>query len=91
MHWLQQLRLFSCYLDNFYCFLNFIFSINALAQLEMNYDLLNYMATKEADPDPNDRDGIQKQFRTYFIKEVFLNQVFKSDHLFYSDDQGPGL
>ena len=26
----------------------------------MNYDLLNYMAAKQPDPDPNDRDGIQE-------------------------------
>ena len=47
----------------------------AFAQLEMNYDLLNYMASKEADPDPNDREEIQRQFKSHFIKEVFLNQV----------------
>jgi hypothetical protein len=61
----------------------------AFAQLEMNYDLLNYMASKEADPDPNDREEIQRQFKSHFIKEVFLNQVFKSDHLFYGESQGP--
>lgn len=61
----------------------------ALCQLEMNYDLLNYMASKEADPDPNNREEIQHQFKAHFIKEVFLNQVFKSDHLFYGENQGP--
>ncbi len=52
----------------------------------MNYEILNYMATREADPDPNDREGIKRQFQTYFVKEVFLKNVFKSQHLFYSED-----
>ena len=51
----------------------------------MNYEILNYMATKEADPDPDDREGIKRQFQTYFVKEVFLNSMFKSQHLFYDD------
>lgn len=44
------------------------------------------MASKEPDPDPDDRDQIKKQFQTYFIKQVFLNNVFKSNHLYYSDE-----
>jgi hypothetical protein len=56
------------------------------AQVQMNYDLLNYMATKEPDPDPDDREQIKKQFQTYFVKEVFLNQMFKSNHLYYSQE-----
>ena len=40
-------------------------------QVEMNYEILNYMATREADPNPNDREGIKRQFQTYFVKEVF--------------------
>jgi hypothetical protein len=55
-------------------------------QVQMNYDLLNYMATKEPDPDPDDREQIKKQFQTYFVKEVFLNQMFKSNHLYYSQE-----
>ncbi len=51
----------------------------------MNYEILNYMATREADPDPNDREAIKKRFQTHFIKEVFLKNVFKSQHLFYDD------
>ena len=54
-------------------------------QVDMNYEILNYMATREADPDPNDREGIKRQFQTHFIKEVFLNNVFKSQHLFYDE------
>ena len=61
-------------------------SIPLLSQVEMNYELLNYMAAKEPDPDPEDREGIKRQFQTYFIKQVFLNNVFKSDHLFYGED-----
>ena len=59
---------------------------SAVAQVEMNYDLLNYMASKEPDPNPDDREKIKKQFQTHFIKQVFLNSVFKSNHLYYSDE-----
>ncbi|RAP23514.1 hypothetical protein DID73_02250 [Candidatus Marinamargulisbacteria bacterium SCGC AG-343-K17] len=58
----------------------------ANCQVEMNYELLHYMAAKEPDPDPNDREQIKKQFQTYFIKQVFLNSVFKSNHLYYGED-----
>ena len=43
----------------------------AVAQVEMNYELLHYMAAKEADPDPDDREQIKKQFQTHFVKEIF--------------------
>ncbi len=59
---------------------------SVICQVEMNYELLNYMAAKEPDPDPEDRQEIKKQFKTYFIKQVFLNSVFKSQHLFYGED-----
>ena len=49
---------------------------SVMCQVEMNYELLNYMAAKEPDPDPEDRQEIKKQFKTYFIKQVFLNSVF---------------
>ena len=52
----------------------------------MNYELLNYMAAREPNPDPNDRDQIKRQFQTYFIKQVFLNNVFKTNHLYYGED-----
>ncbi len=52
----------------------------------MNYDMLNYMAAKEPDPDPNDRDGIKQQFQAHFVKEVFLNNIFKSNQLFYGEN-----
>ena len=52
----------------------------------MNYELLHYMAAKEADPDPDDREQIKKRFQTHFVKEIFLNNVFKSNHLFYGED-----
>ena len=55
-------------------------------QVNMNYDLLNYMASKEPDPDPDDREKIKKQFQAHFIKNVFLNQAFKSNHLYYGED-----
>ena len=55
----------------------------------MNYELLNYMASKEPDPNPDDRAQIKKQFQTYFIKQVFLNNMFKSNHLYYSSDNAP--
>ena len=64
----------------------FIFSGQPLAQVNMNYELLNYMAARKPDPDPNDRDQVKRQFQTYFVKEVFLNSVFKSNHLYYADD-----
>ena len=54
----------------------------------MNYDMLNYMAAKEADPDPDDRDGIKRQFQAHFVKEVFLNNIFKNNQLFYGENQG---
>ncbi len=63
-----------------------IFSIGAISQVEMNYELLNYMASREQDPDPDDREQIKKQFQTYFIKQVFLNNVFKNNHIYYADD-----
>lgn len=59
-----------------------------MAQSEMNYELLNYMASREKDPDPKNKDQIKKQFQSYFVKEVFLNQVFTPDQLFYGDDAG---
>ena len=52
----------------------------------MNYELLNHMAAQSPDPEPSDREGIKKAFQTYFIKEVFLNKVFTSQHLFYGED-----
>ena len=55
------------------------------AQVEMNYDVLNYMASREPDPNPDNRAEIKQRFQTYFIKQVFLNQMFKSDHLFYGE------
>lgn len=55
------------------------------SQVEMNYDMLNYIATQEKSPDKDDREGIKRQFQTYFIKTVFLNNVFKSDQLFYGE------
>ena len=58
----------------------------AWCQVEMNYELLHYMASKEPDPDPDDRTQIKKQFQTYFIKQVFLNSMFKSNHLYYGND-----
>ena len=29
---------------------------------------------------------LKRQFQTYFVKEVFLNSVFKSNHLYYAED-----
>jgi hypothetical protein len=57
-----------------------------VAQVPMNYELLNYMATRERDPQPDDRDGIKQRFQTHFIKQVFLDNVFKSNHLFYAEE-----
>ncbi|MEK9727161.1 MAG: hypothetical protein VW397_03515 [Candidatus Margulisiibacteriota bacterium] len=64
-----------------------IFGLNSplFSQVEMNYEMLNYMAAREADPKPNDREGIKQQFQTHFIKEIFLNNVFKSNQLFYGE------
>ena len=62
-----------------------IISIQANAQTPMNYDLLNYMAAQEPDPDQSDESEVKKRFKEYFIKEIFLNQVFKSNHLFYAE------
>ena len=59
---------------------------SVMCQVEMNYEILHYMAAKEPDPDPEDRQEIKKQFQTYFIKQIFLNNVFKSNHLFYGED-----
>ena len=64
----------------------FGFSGQPVAQVNMNYELLNYMAARQPDPDPNDRDQVKRQFQTYFVKEVFLNSVFKSNHLYYAED-----
>ena len=63
-----------------------VFSGTIYPQVNMNYELLNYMAARQPDPDPNDRDQVKRQFQTYFVKEVFLNSVFKSNHLFYAED-----
>lgn len=63
-----------------------MFGSNALSQVQMNYDLLHYMAAKEPDPDPENKEQIKKQFQTYFVKQVFLNNIFKSNHLYYSEE-----
>jgi hypothetical protein len=56
------------------------------AQLDVNYDMLHYMAAQRPQPREDDKDAIKKQFQSHFIKKVFLNNVFKSNHLFYGDD-----
>lgn len=63
-----------------------VFSLTCFPQVEMNYELLQYMASKEPDPDPDDREQIKKQFQKHFIKRVFLNNVFKTNHLYYGED-----
>jgi hypothetical protein len=63
------------------CFAPFL-----MGQVEMNYDMLHYMASRDPDPNPDDREQIKKQFQAHFIKNVFLNQAFKTNHLFYGED-----
>ena len=51
-----------------------VFSGTLYPQVNMNYELLNYMAARQPDPDPNDRDQV-KAIPNIFVKEVFLNSV----------------
>ena len=64
----------------------FMCTYSGIAQVQMNYDILHYMASKESDPDPDNKEQIKKQFQTQFVKQVFLNNVFKSNHLYYSEE-----
>lgn len=63
-----------------------IFSTSALAQVSMNHDLINYLSTLEQDPDVTDREETARRFQSYFIKEVFLNRMLSSQHLFYGNE-----
>ena len=56
------------------------------SQVPMNYEVLNYMASQRPEPDPEDDVAIKKQFQAYFVREVFLNNIFQTTHLFYGED-----
>ena len=64
------------------CFCTF----SGYAQVGVDYDMLNYMATRRPTPKSEDKEGIQREFQIQFIKRVFLDKVFKSGHLYYSDE-----
>ena len=60
---------------------NLVFS-----QVPMEYEIMNYMASQRPDPDKNDKAAVEKRFKSYFIKKMFLNNIFNSSHLFYGED-----
>ena len=66
------------------------FSYSGQTQSNINYDILNYMASQEAPPDQSNESEVKRHFKAYFIREVFLNNVFKSNHLFYGEKTSHG-
>ena len=82
MHLLLQLKLSNL----FWVFVIVIsFSINTLSQ-PMEYEMINYMAVQDKPLDPNDDEAIKRRFKTHFIKEVFLDKMLQSSHLYYSEE-----
>ena len=63
-----------------------IISLPSYSQVPVNYEILNYMAAQRPNPDPEDDEAVKKQFQAYFVREVFLNNVFQTTHLFYGED-----
>tara|TARA_S200000501_G_C20524109_1_gene612669 strand:+ start:378 stop:620 length:243 start_codon:yes stop_codon:yes gene_type:complete len=48
------------------------------------------MASQEAPPDKTNEAEVKRHFKAYFIREIFLNNVFKSNHLFYGENTSHG-
>ena len=53
----------------------------------MEYDLLNYIAKPEKRLDPEDDEAVKRRFKAHFIREVFVDNMFKSSHLYYSEEE----
>ena len=80
---LQQSKLSSLFV------LIFVLTIGSIdcSSRPMEYDLLNYVAKPEKRLDPEDDEAVKHRFKTHFIREVFVDNMFKSSHLYYSEEE----
>ena len=56
------------------------------SQAAWDYEMVNYMAAQKPNPDPDDDEEVKRRFQSHFIKNVYLENVFKSGQFYGEDD-----